>query len=311
MNKVAIFLALASLSVQGKQCEAYNNLKHTKNTHNVVLGEKGSYRVVRKHKGQYLVVIKGEQPAQRWVDSECIGSDSAKSSKRIATRKITNTKKYDTRRNSSTRRSKQNLLVLSWHNSFCQTHRSKKECKSESYKGDGNLVLHGLWPQPRSNAYCNVPKKLISKDKHHQWKGLPDLEISKATREMMSQYMPGAISGLHKHEWIKHGTCYGKAPDLYYKQALTFAKRVDESKVGKLFKSNIGKTVSLKAIRRSFEEDFGRGSGESIVMKCKNGLITELWITLTGDGDNIEALTKNATKSRIACARGLVDPKGY
>lgn len=314
MKKIAIFLALASLYTQAKQCEAYNNMKHTKNTHHVILGDKDTYRVVRKHKGQYLVVIKGEQPAQRWVNSECINPDAIDNKEHDVKPKSFNTKKYykkNERILSGKKGAKQNLLVVSWHNSFCQTHRSKKECKDNTKSNDGILVLHGLWPQPRNNAYCNVPKKLVAKDKHHQWKRLPDLKLSDDTKEMMSKYMPGYISALHKHEWIKHGTCYGKTPDLYYNQALSFTKQLNETKVGKLFRDNIDKKISLKSIKEAFESDFGAGTGESIALKCKNGLITELWITLTGDSDNLSELTKGVTGIKSRCTKGIVDPKGY
>ncbi|MBN2248856.1 MAG: hypothetical protein JW682_00780, partial [Campylobacterales bacterium] len=54
-----------------ESCPAYNNLKHTKNTHNVTLDTQSAYSILRKHKGQYLIIVKGENPAQRWVDERC------------------------------------------------------------------------------------------------------------------------------------------------------------------------------------------------------------------------------------------------
>jgi len=218
MNKILICALLFSPLVYGKSCEAYNNMKHTKNTHHVLLGDKDTYRIVRKHKGQYLVVIKDEQPAQRWVDAECIDTNASNVNMKQQKIHETNTKKYQnkkplkyTRNTNSTQKSKVNLLVISWNNAFCQTHRSKKECKT---KASSNILsLHGLWPQPRNKSYCNIPKKLVAKDKHHQWRDLPDMNLETQTISLMKKYMPGYASGLQKHEWIKHGTCYGNWDD--------------------------------------------------------------------------------------------------
>jgi len=306
MNKILTCLLLLSPVLYAKSCEAYNNMKHTKNTHHVILGEKGTYRVVKKHKGQYLVVIKNEQPAQRWVDSDCIDitTTSNETKKKSA---ISNTKKYY--KPKSTQKSKVNLLVVSWNNAFCQTHRSKKECRARS---SSNIIsLHGLWPQPRSQSYCNVPKRLVAKDKHHQWRDLPDMELESGTISLMKKYMPGYVSGLQKHEWIKHGSCYGKNENEYFSDALGYAKKIDTSTVGNLFRANIGKQISLKSIKDAFEKDFGKDSGKGIVLKCKNGLITELWITLTGEENDLSALAKASSSKRSKCHKGIVDPAGY
>ena len=46
-------------------------MKHTTNTHHVILDTSKTYTVLKHHKGQNLILVKGEQPAQRWVDDEC------------------------------------------------------------------------------------------------------------------------------------------------------------------------------------------------------------------------------------------------
>jgi len=320
VKKTLLVLALLITTAYPKDnqgiCGAYNNMKHTKNTHSVILDKQSKYRVVKKQKGQYLVVIQDEQPAQRWVSEACIDSNDKKVEKPVQTKHTKKYKKKKSNKSSSkykratSKKERRNLLVVSWHNSFCQTHKSKKECKSDN-NTESFIVLHGLWPQPRNNAYCNVPKKLVAKDKHHQWRDLPDMETSKQTMELMSKYMPGYVSALHKHEWIKHGTCYGKSHDDYYLEALTFTKQIDESKVGELFRNNIGKKITLKSIKDAYESEFGEDTGDSVVLKCKNGLITELWITLVGEGNNLGELTKGVVGIKGRCYKGLVDPKGY
>lgn len=61
---------------------------------------------------------------------------------------------------------KEYLLALSWQPSFCETHRGKSECKNRTEENfeASNLALHGLWPQPRNNIYCNVDDRIKQLD---------------------------------------------------------------------------------------------------------------------------------------------------
>ncbi len=290
------------------ECEAYNNMKHTKNTHHVKLDRGQTYTVLKKHKGQFLVLIPNESIAQRWVDPSCFSKNS-KSSKK--TKKSIYTKKYQKPILSNNISKKQSLLVLSWHNAFCETHRKKTECRNPKKSEKGKLVLHGLWPQPRNNAYCGVPQKSIAKDKHHQWKALPNIDIEESTLELMDSYMPGYVSRLHKHEWIKHGTCYGKSADRYYHDALTLASEVDHSAVGKLLRSHVGKKITLSQVRGAFDHAFGKGAGERVEMKCQGGLVTEFWIHVGGRGDRLAELIGKGSRTKSRCHKGKIDRAGY
>jgi ribonuclease T2 len=290
-------------------CEAYNNMKHTRNTHHVVLSTDRDYTVVKKHKGQYLLLIKGETPAQRWVDDACFSTTSHQAS---STRKPKRTHTKATHPPATLARTKgqtQTILVLSWHNAFCETHPRKQECRTDASSDAGHLVLHGLWPQPRSNAYCNVPPKVIAKDKHHQWRTLPNIDTEPETLELMDVYMPGYVSYLHKHEWIKHGTCYGTSPDRYYHDALTLAQEVDRSRVGQLLKRHIGTSVTLGQIRQAFDRDFGAHAGQRVEMKCDRGLLTELWINLGDRGEHLRTLIQKGKKRKSRCRKAKIDPK--
>jgi len=302
-----------------QECFAYNNMKHTNNTNNIKLKVGGKYRVLQTNKGQILTLIEGERVAQRWVDEECFNDKSKniieekKPKSKVSALKKSRTSTPTTKLSLSKFTSKQNLLAISWQNAFCQTHQYKKECKSMGIKdfGASNFVLHGLWPQPRNNQYCNVSKKEIGKDKNRQWNRLEKLDLNSTVRSELSILMPGYGSNLHKHEWVKHGTCYGVKANDYYNDAIILLTQVNESAVQKYFKLNIGKTVRLKEIRQMFDKDFGKGAGEHVTMNCKKGLITELWLHL-GDGANDLAglFTKGETpKSR--CYKGRIDPVGF
>ena len=295
-------------------CEAYNNMKHTRNTHHVMLSTDHDYTVVKKHKGQYLVLIKGEAPAQRWVDGVCFSTSHPmpkmpKMSKKHKPKRVHKRTARSPITVTPKRSQTQSILVLSWHNAFCETHRNKQECRTHSQGDAGHLVLHGLWPQPRSNAYCNVPQKVIAKDKHHQWRTLPNIDTEPETLELMDTYMPGYVSYLHKHEWIKHGTCYGSTPDRYYHEALTFAQEVDRSRVGQFLKQHIGTSVTLGQIRQAFDRDFGAQAGQKVEMKCDRGLLTELWISLGDKNKPLRALIQKGKKRKSRCRKATVDPK--
>jgi len=316
MRKLLLLLLLSTLYLSARftaapvmECEAYNNMKHTKNTHHVVLDTDKKYTVLKKHKGQFLVLLKGESIAQRWVDGNCF---SKKKKTYKDTKKLKHTKKYQKPILHNKKSKKQSLLVLSWHNAFCETHGKKVECREVIEKGEiGKLVLHGLWPQPRNNVYCGVPQKIIAKDKHHQWKALPNIDIEESTLELMDTYMPGYVSRLHKHEWIKHGTCYGESADRYYHDALTLASEVDHSAVGKLLRNNVGKRVTLGQIRGAFDREFGMGAGQRVELKCKGGLITELWIHIGDKGDSLRELITKGSTTKSRCHKGKVDKTGY
>ncbi|MGC9351115.1 MAG: ribonuclease T2 family protein, partial [Sulfurovum sp.] len=211
-------------------CPAYNNLKHTKNTDKVILDREISYTVLREHKGQYLILVKGENPAQRWVDKRCFetGRLEKKGSAGISEER-------------GKAKSEDTILALSWHNAYCETHRHKRECRRTllaSGKGkyrERHFVLHGLWPQPRSRTYCDVDRELVQLDKHGQWQYLPCLVMDEEVERRLEKVMPGYASGLHKHEWIKHGSCYGTDTAEYFEDAVRLTEQLNNSKVGNFF----------------------------------------------------------------------------
>lgn len=320
-----------------KECPAFNNMKHSKNSHAVHLDTKQKYTILKYHKGQVLVLIKGEQPAQRWVDDECFAKSdndsnpmnvqkvesktvSIEDELRKASKSMVSRRFVDSRSGSgmtSVVTSKQNLLVLSWHNAFCETHRYKKECKRSMFSfakdkyNEKHFVLHGLWPQPRNNIYCGVSKKHMAMDKHKQWNRLPALGLNDNVKMRLTKVMPGVRSNLHKHEWIKHGTCYGTDANSYYEDAVNLVEQVNHSKVGAFFTKNIGKRVTLQQVRAVFNRNFGVGTGKRVELKCKGGLITELWLHLGSGSDDLGVLLKKGKQTRSRCQKGLVDKAGF
>jgi len=322
-----------------KECGLFNNLKHTKNRGNEVLKLDRPYEMLKHHKEQYLVKVEYATPVQRWVDDDCLSlrplrgtpiyealhnsraktvvkktvnieDELNKANKNMAKKPQKSFKK----KSSSAR---QNLLALSWHNAFCETHRYKKECKRglrdlvKKKPRDTQFVLHGLWPQPRTNVYCDVEKDFIEADKRKRWRDLPCLALDDKVEVELEKIMPGFASELHKHEWVKHGTCYGTNANTYYKDAIGLVHKVNTSAVGKFFARNIGKVVTMKELQRVAEKSFGRGAGNRIELRCKSGLITELWFHLGGKGDDLATLLKNGKKVHSRCQKGRIDKAGF
>ena len=315
MRKLFMFIVIFTLSLVAreeifavKECPAFNNMKHTKNTHNILLDTATKYTILRHHKGQALILLKGEQPAQRWVDNACFSEVNFSKEMSLNT---------DLKTYNNQKISQKNLLALSWHNAFCETHRSKKECKrprfsfSDDKYRERHFVLHGLWPQPKNRTYCDVESKFRSLDKHRQWHRLPPLNLSDEVKKDLSSVMPGFASNLHKHEWIKHGTCYGTNANRYYQNAIDLVRQVNDSKVGNFFRQNIGKRVTLQQIRAVFNRSFGAGTGKRVELKCKKGLVTELWLHLGARSDDLATLLKQGKQTRSRCQGGLIDKAGF
>lgn len=340
-------------------CEAFNNLKHTKNTNQIILDTSKSYTILKSHKGQKLILLKDVTPAQRWVDESCfdqsktktslsmekelarlekemkiaLGSDNKK--KNVVQSKVTKEMKTPLSMEEELARlekdmgktlrpnhknisvPKQNILALSWHNAFCETHRNKKECKRgfgsliRSKSHEEQFVLHGLWPQPRKNVYCNVDKALIYADKNRRWRDLPCLALDDKVEDILEKVMPGYASELHKHEWIKHGTCSGTDVNTYYTKAISLLKQFNNSSIAAFFKASRGKRVTLTQIKKIAQKEFGKGTAKSIAIQCKGGLITEVWLQLGSGSEDLATLLKKGKKLYSRCKSGRIDKAGF
>lgn len=280
-----------------QDCSAYHSIK--KQTQPIDLKTGGRYSIIGQNKQNathYLLKIDDQQ---RWIDLKC-GDKSG-----------------DTLPNTTSSPKNDYLLALSWQPSFCQKHRTKKECKTQTTKryDAKNLSLHGLWPQPKNNTYCNVSTKNKSVDRRGRWDLLEPLTLSADTWQGLREVMPAVVSQLERHEWIKHGTCYKDAdPEVYYQDSIRLTKQVNEA-VAPLFAGNIGRNLKLSTIQQAFEQQFGEGTGDKINLKCnRKGLITELWINVSGDIQKdtpLATLLKAAPNAKSACQKGEVDAVGY
>lgn len=300
-----------------KNCEAYQSFRKKTNPGSITLSIDMAYEVLSKNKpngSHYRIRIKNASPKERWVQISC---------GKLLTNCNT-TEKRDNNQPPETPAVNPDinqdggsyLLALSWQPAYCQSHQGKKECTtqtSERFDAD-NFTLHGLWPQPKNNIYCNVSKNIKRLDKRKMWEMIPPLGLTTQTYGDLIETMPGVASYLHRHEWVKHGTCYSSTPEEYYQESIMLADQINNSAVRKLFADNIGNQLTSVEIKDRFNSSFGAGTGDKVRVKCSNGLITELWINLKGTieaSTDIRLLFQEAPDAGSSCRSGIIDAVGF
>ncbi len=298
-----------------KECPAVQSIKKGTNAGNASVSPGQSYVLKGKNKDEashYLVEVPGAVPAQRWVAVSCgtiEGGVATANEKQPPVSAVQSGPFY--------------ILALSWQPAFCEGHADKKECKfasADDYEAK-NFALHGLWPQPRSNVLCNVSAADKAADDNHRWEKLPAPELSAATKAALDKVMPGTQSNLERHEWIKHGTCYGAPAEQYYMDAVRLVEAVNASPVQALVSANVGKLIKTADLRAAFDAAFGKGAGLRVRVACdrdtgKNGdrlLISEITIGLRGDiagGASMGDLILGSLPTDAGCTAGMIDPAG-
>ncbi len=216
-----------------QSCPAFQSFRKGTNPGNVIVKEGKSYSIIQKSKKgtHYRVRIEGIETQERWIESRCgIKTNqcgTSKSGKSIVEPVTSNHKNKKAK-------SGQYLLALSWMPTFCESRSNKKECRSlvENRYDATHLSLHGLWPQPRANAYCGVSEIDKGIDRNKRWHLLEPVKLSQETYNKLAFIMPGYQSNLHRHEWIKHGTCYGTDADTYYQHSIALTEKINRSDVG-------------------------------------------------------------------------------
>ncbi len=216
----------------------------------------------------------------------------------------------------------QYVLAFSWQPAFCEGAPKKPECRSQhpgSYEAD-HFSLHGLWPQPGTNIYCGVEQSEIEKDKNGRWNDLKTARIAEDIWRQLQRLMPGTRSALHKHEWIKHGTCTSVDIDEYFSRSIDLLENINGSTLQALFQSGKGKQVTGVAIRKAFDQTYGDGAGDRLRISCKKDqdssrlLITEITLGLANpfesDAD-LSELVAEAPQTDPGCPSGIVDPAGF
>lgn len=304
--------------VADASCPATQAIKSGKNPGNLSTDAGKSYELLAGNKDtptHYLILVPGADPERRWVKVSC-GHVSGGSVSTMPAEPVGQGKQAASSK-------PEYIFALSWQPAFCETKPSKTECRTQN-AGDfdaTHFTLHGLWPQPNGNFYCQATASDKANDNPGRWKDLPPVNLDAKTRTELDQVMPGTASNLERHEWIKHGTCYGKSQQEYFSDALNLMRAVNTSPVRDLFAKNIGQKLTADQIRGAFDSAFGAGAGDRVRVSCvidpSNGrrLIGELTLGLAGpigpDSSLKDLLMASVPTNKAGCPTGTVDPIGF
>ena len=299
-------------------CPATQAIKSGKNPGNVSTEAGQSYDLVAGNKDEpthYMIRVPGADPERRWVKVNCghvAGTAAAPAAPATSAEAEAPQKKAAVGK-------PEYVFALSWQPAFCETKSKKTECQAMTGSSFAatNFTLHGLWPQPNGNFYCAVSAADRANDKGN-WQDLPPVDLDGATRSELDKVMPGTASQLDRHDWIKHGTCYGKDQQAYFADALALMRQVNDSPVRELFENNIGKELTSGQIRAAFDSAFGKGTGDRVRVSCFNDrgrrMIGELTLGLAGPiGPNSslkDLMLASAPTENAGCPRGEVDRVG-
>lgn len=321
--------ACAQVAMQGsfvasRACPALVSIKKQTNPGNVSVVSGQSYMLLGKNKDNatyYWIEVKDAQPRQRWVAIECgtVNGSATSADSGTSTAPAPSTSSPGSSSGKSGKGVPFYVLALSWEPTFCKGLPDKVECKAEtaaSYDAS-HLSLHGLWPQPRNNEFCNVGDADRAKDEQHKWEALPEPDLSAETRKALDAVMPGTQSLLERHEYLRHGTCYPATADVYFRDAARLAAEVNNSAVGAFIAANAGKTIQTRDLMAKFDEAFGKGAGARLRVACKSDggtrLISELTLGLKGDipaGTPLKDLLAASSTTGFGCPGGLLDAPG-
>ncbi len=211
----------------------------------------------------------------------------------------------------------QYILAVSWQPGFCETRPNRKECAGQTAErfDATHFSLHGLWPMKKS--YCGVAADIRARDKKGSWLDLPQLAMAEDTAARLLVAMPGAQSGLDRHQWLRSGTCQGGTAQDYFALQLRYLDELNGSAVRTLFAGRIGQEVTESEIKQAFDTTFGTGAGDRVRMRCQKAgqrsVITGLTIGLSGDvsgGSGLSSLILAAGETDFKCDRGVVDAAG-
>lgn len=313
--------------VAGANCTSFQSLKKQSNPVPLTAGQ--AYQIVAANKeaaSYYMIVVPGANPERRWAPIGC-GTRQGGTATTVTpapapdnSQQQGNQQQQGKPQQGKGNQRTQYVLAASWEAAFCETKPDKVECKSQTTDrfDASNFSLHGLWPQPRNIGYCKVERAQIDADKAGRWDQLPEVTLEPATRDELSKVMPGTQSLLERHEWTRHGTCYGTSQDEYFGDALALMRQLNGSAVQQLFQSHIGQFLSFDDIRKAFDQSFGEGAGRRVRMQCArdNGklVISELTIGLTGEitpQSSLSDLIANAQPTKSECPGGIVDTVGH
>lgn len=151
------------------------------------------------------------------------------------------------------------LLALTWGPSLCTVTPDISGCRSGNVGRRGPVfVLHGLWPQPSSEQYCDVPRRSRG----------PLPALPEDLRSELQTRMSDA-SVMAPHEWYAHGTCSGVSAPDYFRIAADLAGQAG-AVLDPLFAGARGGQIAARAVREAVTARFGPDAGRRVALTCRD-----------------------------------------
>ena len=176
-------------------------------------------------------------------------------------------------------------LALSWQPAFCESHKSKPECKITDHKSyqASHFTLHGLWPNKHEcgidYGMCGQYKQPV--DSFCDYEPIP---MKPETVKVLGEVMPSVAQGscLDRHEWYKHGTCQTDwNADGYFDTAVRLTKEFNDKGMSEFMRQNTGKTVATAAFLGAVDLSLGEGASQRLNLSCdKQGNLVDVFINL-------------------------------
>jgi ribonuclease T2 len=159
------------------------------------------------------------------------------------------------------------VLSLSWSANWCAYEGDARQSPQCDPEEDFGWILHGLWPQ-YEDGYPSDCRSSFAPPTRRQTADMADVM---------------GTAGLAWHQWNKHGTCAGLAPDAYYDLAREAFGRITRPAVLEELTEPV--TLPASLIEEAFLRDNPALTADGITVTCKNGYIQEARICLTRDLD--------------------------
>lgn len=301
------FPASGSLTAT-QPCPAYQSKRNQTNPDHATLAVGRSYPIIESdsasNPGWYRIILDGAQPRERWIEASC-GSLGATTARRLpaggdSCNQPDQADSY--------------ILAVSWQTAFCESHRSKPECRQQR----ASFTLHGLWPNKSScgTSYGFCGEQREQKGSFCDLKPLP---ISAQTRQQLGEVMPSAAAGscLERHEWHKHGSCQTTWDvDRYYQRAIQLTREFNQGAISRFMAQNSGRQVKTAQLFAAVDQALGANAHRRLQLGCDNGNLVDVYIalprTLPANATLAELIQQTPERFSNRCGASFrVDAAGY
>ena len=153
------------------------------------------------------------------------------------------------------------VLALSWSPNWCALEGDQR--RAPQCDEDHGWLLHGLWPQFETG-----------------WPETCDTSEPSPSRQMtreMTDIMGSA--GLAWHQWRKHGSCSGLAPEDYFRLSRVAYGRVVRPEVFRKLSNAVRLPASV--VEEAFLKDNPQLTPDMLTVTCRDGYVQEVRICFT------------------------------